>query len=84
MNQRTIEGTWEEILQHASELTGQQVRLTVLSPKALQPQQPMTLEQTLQDRIGRVQFQPSDLSARTKDAFADMLADKNQSWGHRS
>lgn len=82
MNQHTIEGTWEDILQYASELTGQQVRLTVLSPKASQLQQPVTLDQTLQGRIGRVRFEPSDLSARTKEAFADMLTDKHQSWGH--
>lgn len=31
MEQRIIEGTWEEILLHAPELAGQRVRLTVLS-----------------------------------------------------
>lgn len=83
MDQRIIEGTWEDILRHASELTGQQVRLTVLSPKPSQLQQAVTLDQTLQGRIGRVQFLPSDLSARTKEAFADLLADKYKSWGDR-
>ena len=38
--QSTIEGTWEEILTHASELTGRKLRLFVLSdedPKDIAP-----------------------------------------------
>jgi hypothetical protein len=82
MEQSTFEGTWEEILLHASDLTGQRVRLTVLSPKVPKPQQQVTLDQTLRGRIGQVRFLPSNLSARTKEAFSDILADKYKSWGH--
>jgi hypothetical protein len=31
MSQQVLEGTWEEVLQHADELSGKRVRLTVLS-----------------------------------------------------
>ncbi len=31
MTQQIFEGTWEEILQYASELAGQRVRLTILT-----------------------------------------------------
>ncbi|NER00237.1 MAG: hypothetical protein F6K30_26655 [Cyanothece sp. SIO2G6] len=80
MEQQTFEGTWEEILQYAPELAGQRVRLTVLSPATSQSEQRVTLDQTLQGRIGRVRFLPSNLSTRTKEAFADILADKHTSW----
>lgn len=42
MEQRMIEGTWEDILLYAPELTGLRVRLTVLSPNAPKPQQHVT------------------------------------------
>lgn len=76
MKQRTFEGTWEEILLHAPELVGQRVKLTVLSSEQAEPQQSVALDQILKGRVGRVRFQPFNLSARTKEAFADILADK--------
>ncbi|NJR63442.1 MAG: hypothetical protein HC769_34495 [Cyanobacteria bacterium CRU_2_1] len=76
MEQRSFEGTWEEILRHAPELIGRRVRLTVLSNETPKPQNGATLDQLLKDRVGRVQFQPSNLSTRTKEAFTDLLADK--------
>jgi hypothetical protein len=76
MEQRTFEGTWEEIQLHASELIGRRVKLTVLSFDDPKSQQPVTLDQILKGRVGQVRFQPSNLSARTKEAFADILADK--------
>jgi hypothetical protein len=77
VEQRTLEGTWEEILLHAPELVGQRVKLTVLSPEEKQPPAQVTLDQALNGRVGRVQFLPSDLSARTKSAFGDILAEKH-------
>ncbi len=76
VEQRTLEGTWEEILLYAPELIGRRVKLTVLSSEDIKSQQPVTLDQTLKGRVGRIRFQPSSLSARTKAAFADILADK--------
>lgn len=76
VEQRTLEGTWEEILLYAPELIGRRVKLTVLSSDDSNSQQPVTLDQILRGRVGRIRFQPSNLSARTKAAFADILADK--------
>jgi hypothetical protein len=76
MEQRFLEGTWEEILHYAPELVGRRVRLTVLSNESSQSQNGTTLDQVLKGRVGRVQFQPSNLSTRTKEAFTDLLVEK--------
>ncbi len=76
MKQRSFEGTWEEILRYAPELSGHRVRLTVLSNESSDPQNETTLEQVLKGRVGRVQFEPSNLSTRTKETFTDLLAEK--------
>ncbi|MEO1124673.1 MAG: hypothetical protein AAFX95_11365 [Cyanobacteria bacterium J06639_16] len=76
MKQRSFEGTWEEILHYAPELVGQRVRLTVLSDESSKLQNGATLDQVLKSRVGRVQFQPSNLSTRTKEAFTDLLGEK--------
>lgn len=76
MEQRSFEGTWEEILRYAPELVGQRVRLTVLPNESSTSQNGATLDQVLKGRVGRVQFQPANLSARTKEAFTDLLAEK--------
>lgn len=76
VEQRILEGTWEEILLYAPELVGQRVKLTVLSSGDSNSQPPVTLGEILRGRVGRIRFQPSNLSTRTKAAFADILADK--------
>jgi 2-oxo-4-hydroxy-4-carboxy--5-ureidoimidazoline (OHCU) decarboxylase len=76
MELHSFEGTWEEILRHAPELAGQRVRLTVLPDESSNHQNEVTLDQALKDRVGRVQFQPSNLSTRTKEAFTDLLVEK--------
>jgi hypothetical protein len=76
MEQRSFEGTWEEILRYAPELVGRRVRLTILSNESSKPQNGTTLEQVLKSRVGRVQFQPSNLSIRTKEEFTDLLVEK--------
>jgi hypothetical protein len=81
MEQRTFEGTWEEILLYASELAGRRVKLTVLPNKNLSSQSTTTLDQVLKDRVGRVYFQPSNLSERTGEAFAELLVEKHKSLG---
>lgn len=78
MEQRSFEGTWEEILRFAPELVGRRVRLTVLSNESSNPQNEATLDQVLQGRVGRVQFQPANLSACTKEAFTDLLVEKDR------
>lgn len=76
MEQRSFEGTWEEILRYGPELVGRRVRLTVLSNESLKSQNGTTLDQVLKGRVGRVQFQPANLSTRTTEAFTDLLAEK--------
>jgi hypothetical protein len=76
MEQRSFEGTWEEILRHAPEFVGQRVRLTLLSDENSTSQDGTTLKQRLKGRVGQVRFQPSNLSTRTKEAFADLMASK--------
>jgi hypothetical protein len=74
MLNQTIEGTWEEILQYAPQLSGQQIRLTILTPAAT-PSTP--LDQLLTNRVGEVSFEPTDLSERTHAAYTDLLTQKH-------
>ncbi len=37
MDAKTLEGTWEEIARHASELAGRRVRLTIFDERAESP-----------------------------------------------
>jgi hypothetical protein len=80
MLQQTIEGTWEEILEHNAELISQRVRLTILSDKSTNSITTETLDQKLKGRVGRVHFQPSNLSKRVGQAFTSLLdvKDSNQ------
>jgi hypothetical protein len=78
MEQRTFEGSWEEILLHAPKLIGQRVKLTVLPSEDSQSKNAVTLDQVLKGKVGRVQFQPSNLSERTKEAFTELLANKHE------
>ena len=79
MLQQTIEGTWEEILEHNAELAGQRVRLTILPDKSPNFSATETLDQKLKGRVGRVHFQPSDLSERVGEAFTELLDVKDSS-----
>jgi uncharacterized protein (DUF4415 family) len=66
MPNQTIEGTWEEILQYAPQLSEQNVRLTILTPAST----PSTsLDQLLKNRVGELSFDPTDLSDRTHEAY---------------
>ncbi len=77
MEQQTLEGTWEDILQHSAELAGQRVRLTILPDQSSNLLTTETLAQKLKGRVGRVNFQPSDLSERVEDAFTELLNPQN-------
>ncbi|MEH1998200.1 MAG: hypothetical protein V7L00_05530 [Nostoc sp.] len=76
MEQQTFEGTWSEILLRASELAGRRVRLTILTNETSSDPSTDTLDKSLQGRVGKVNFQPSNLSERTREAFADILSAK--------
>ena len=73
--QQIFEGTWEEVLLHADELVGQRVKLIVLTNQ-LAPS--VTLDQMLQHRVGKVSFQPTNLSENTSRVFTDIVAKKHQ------
>ena len=77
MEQQTLEGTWEEILQHSAELAGQRVRLTILPHQSSDSSTKQTLDQKLKGRVGRVNFQPSDLSERVEESFTELLDTKD-------
>ncbi|MGK7927287.1 MAG: hypothetical protein AB4290_18925 [Spirulina sp.] len=76
MTPQTLEGTWEEILARASELTGKRVRLTILEEESRDRPPTQSLAQLLQGRVGRVSFQPPNLSERTSETFTDLLVEK--------
>lgn len=46
MEQQVFEGTWEEIVLHAQELSGRRIRVTVLNDETT-----LTLDQTLSDLL---------------------------------
>ncbi len=77
MKQQTLEGTWEEILQHSADLAGQRVRLTILPDQSSKHPTTQTLDKRLKGRVGRVNFQPSDLSERVGEAFTELLETKD-------
>ena len=62
MQNQILEGTWEEILRYAPQLSGQNVRLTILTQPSTNP---VFLDQLLKNRVGEVSFDPTDLSDRT-------------------
>ena len=79
MEKQTLEGTWEEILQHSAELAGQRVRLTILPNQSSTSPTKITLDQKLKGRVGKVNFQPSDLSERVEEVFTELVNKKNSS-----
>jgi hypothetical protein len=67
-------------IKHNAELIGQRVRLTILPDKSTNSITPETLDQKLKRRVGRIHFQPSDLSERVGEVFTSLLdiKDSNQ------
>ena len=52
MDQKTFEGTWEEIVRHGDELAGHRVRLTVLN----EPPSPVSLDRALAHLIEQAEL----------------------------
>lgn len=71
MQNQTLEGTWEEILRYAPQLSGQNVRLTILPKPSTTT---LSLDQLLKNRVGEVSFEPTDLSDRTHETYVALLA----------
>ena len=74
MQNQILEGTWEEILRYAPQLSGHNVRLTILPQPTTTT---VSLAQLLKNRVGEVSFEPTDLSDRTHETYATLLAQKH-------
>ncbi|NJN23107.1 MAG: hypothetical protein HC810_00105 [Acaryochloridaceae cyanobacterium RL_2_7] len=61
---KTLEVLWEDI--HTDELTGHRVRVTVLDTPP-PPPQPMSLADTLRNKVGIVEGASPDLSEKTDE-----------------
>ena len=80
---QVLEGTWEDIKLHDEELSGKEVRVTVLSPSILSNAsgtgpKSMNLAEMLKGRTGLVSFEPSDLSENTGKKFTELLVEKHE------
>jgi hypothetical protein len=89
MAERVLEGTWEEIAQHADELSGKRVRLTVLeeySPRqagqsALEER---PLSELLEGLIAVIDSrEPFTQPERERDAFGEAVVEKLRKQGLR-
>jgi hypothetical protein len=82
MVRQTFEGTWEEIVQHASALAGHRVRLTVLddAQKANGELPPgVSLADLMKDYIGKFSSdQPSDDARRAEEIFGEYVVEKHR------
>lgn len=87
MEYHSIEGTWEEILAHTSELSGHRVRVTVLDDRSGEipttAETPKSLAEALQGRVGRLSFDVPDLSdSKAADIFTDIVVQKHKGKAH--
>jgi hypothetical protein len=87
MSQQVLEGTWEEVLQHADELSGKRVRLTVLDEPACQsgaepPIEERPLSELLEGLIGVIDSsQPSPPFPRKRSAYGEAIVEKFRKQG---
>ena len=82
MGQQVLEGTWEEIVQHADELSGKLVRLTVLDKSMDQrgenhPIEERPLSERLEGLIGVIDSsEPSPAFLRKRNAYGEAIIEK--------
>jgi hypothetical protein len=76
MAQIIYEGTREEILSHASDLKGKQVKLTVIDDVEPQMTLPKSLASLLKGKIGIIEGASPDLSENTGQQYVNFLKDK--------
>ena len=81
MEQRTFEGTWEEITRRSSEFAGRKLRITVLSESV----SPVTLAQTLAHLIAAAEHLVGTLPAvppsRAAEAWSEGVVEKYRRQG---
>ncbi len=89
MPPQILEGTWEEITQHAAELSGHRVRVTVLDDKGVGKQQPLngdappqaeeTLDKVLEGYVGALKSgTPHNDARRSKEIWGEYLMEKDR------
>ncbi len=88
MAEQILEGTWEEILQHAEEFSGKRVRLMVLekSSPPRQAEQPSVEERPLSELmeglVGMIDSrEPCPPPTRRRDAFGEGVIEKLRKQG---
>ena len=86
------EGTWEEIAAHAEEFKGRRVQLMVFNgangvangtangvADAVQnEEEPQMLDTWLEGYIGVVEFEPTDVAARSKELWGEYVEEKHR------
>lgn len=81
MVKNIIEGSWEEIVKHAAELSGRRVRVTVLDEAVSTPppSNEQTLDKLLAGYVGSVTAPaPHNLSENVKDVFGTIVQAKHR------
>lgn len=74
MVRQTFEGTWEEIVEHAAELAGRRVRVTVVEDSS--GGKP-GLEELMAGYVGSVSSEPPhNLSERVEEVFGEIIEEK--------
>lgn len=78
MTQPIYEGTWEEIVSHASELKDRRVRLTVLEPITDEDKTALdySLAEALKGKVGIIEEASPELSTHTGGKFAELMQEK--------
>ena len=79
MVQPIYEGTWEEIVSHASEFAGRRVRLMVLDqlPEQNEKSEHYFLADALNGKVGIIDGASPDLSTHTGEKFAELVKEKH-------
>lgn len=72
---QSIEGTWDELLQHAAEFQGKKLRLTVVADEQPEPQ---NLADFLGDFIGCIDGSEENFSEDTGEKFSAYLVEKHK------
>ena len=89
MSQQVLEGTWEEIMQHAEELSGKHVKLTIVDESSRQPGDELPIEERplselLEGLIGAIDSrEPFTPPKRKRDAFGEAVVEKLRKQGLR-
>jgi hypothetical protein len=87
MSRQVLEGSWEEIMQHAEELSGKHVRLTIVDESSRQPGDELPIEERplselLEGLIGVIDSsEPSLPFPRKRSAYGEAIIEKFRKQG---